>query len=101
MSIIRIAITGPESTGKSMLTAQLAKHYKAVMVAEYAREYLEKLGRPYEYHDILKIAKGQLAIENAVLKSTEKFLFTDTEAIVTKIWCDVKFAEGDKRNRAA
>ena len=45
MSIIRIAITGPESTGKSMLTAQLAKHYKAVMVAEYAREYLEKLGR--------------------------------------------------------
>ena len=91
MSIIRIAITGPESTGKSMLTAQLAKHYKAVMVAEYAREYLEKLGRSYEYHDILKIAKGQLSIEKAVLKSTEKFLFTDTEAIVTKIWCNVKY----------
>jgi len=93
MSIIRIAITGPESTGKSMLTAQLAKRYKAAMVAEYAREYLEKLGRPYEYHDILKIAKGQFSIEKAILKSTEKFLFTDTEAIVTKIWCDVKYGK--------
>lgn len=91
MSTIRVAITGPESTGKSMLTAQLAMHYNATMIVEYAREYLDRLSRPYDYDDILKIAKGQLAMENAVLHSTEKFLFTDTEAIVTKIWCDVKY----------
>ena len=36
----RIAITGPESTGKSTLTEQLANHFNTLWVKEYAREYL-------------------------------------------------------------
>ena len=44
--IRRIAITGPESTGKSMLAEELAAHYETVWVPEYAREYLEILGKP-------------------------------------------------------
>jgi nicotinamide riboside kinase len=49
----RIAVTGPESTGKSLLTEQLARHYNTVWVPEFARSYLEKLGRPYDEDDIL------------------------------------------------
>jgi len=62
--LYRISITGPESTGKSALAKELAAHFNTVWVPEYAREYLEKLGRRYEFEDIAIIAKGQLANEN-------------------------------------
>ncbi len=92
----KIAITGPESTGKSMLAEQLAKHFNTVWVPEYAREYIDKLTRPYEQSDIVKIAKGQTHLESAVQKNAKGFLFSDTELIVTKIWSDVKYHECDE-----
>ncbi|MBL7137329.1 MAG: ATP-binding protein [Bacteroidales bacterium] len=97
----RIAITGPESTGKSMLAEQLASHYKTVWVPEYAREYIDQLDRPYAEHDILTIAKGQLIREKegeALLekkKERRPYLFCDTEFLVTKIWSEVKFSRCD------
>ena len=89
--IRRIAITGPESTGKSMLAEQLAAHYHTVWVPEYAREYLELLGKAYEEKDILLIARGQLSGEVSKLHLAENFLFCDTELLVTKIWSEVKY----------
>ena len=88
---IRIAITGPESTGKSWLAANLARAYQSTWVTEYAREYLEKLNRPYTYDDVLVIARGQMAAEDSALLQADKYLFSDTECLVTKIWCDVKY----------
>lgn len=99
--IRRIAITGPESTGKSLLAEQLAKHYQTRWVPEFARTYIDTLGRPYEEHDILTIAKGQLELEKAGEQSLERgtghepYLFCDTELLVTKIWSEVKFGRCD------
>ncbi|MBN1199827.1 MAG: ATP-binding protein [Bacteroidales bacterium] len=93
----KIAITGPESTGKSVLTKQLADHYNTVWVPEYAREYIDQLGRPYDERDILEIARGQYKREQdqeEVIRqepASREYLFCDTEAIVTKIWSEVKF----------
>ena len=87
----KIAITGPESTGKSMLAEQLATHFQTVWVPEYAREYLEFLGKPYEEHDILLIAQGQLLSEKSGLRQAHDYLFCDTELLVTKIWSEVKY----------
>ena len=89
--IKKVAITGPESTGKSTLSKQLAEHFNAVLVEEYAREYIRKLNRPYQQDDILKIAKRQKEIELQKIKEANKILFTDTELIVTKIWSEVKY----------
>jgi len=89
--MIRIAVTGPESTGKSWLAEKLASHYKTEWVPEYAREYLEKLGRPYDYTDILVIAGGQLEAEEKASLSANGLLICDTDFIVTKIWCLVKY----------
>ena len=89
--IIKIAITGPESTGKSLLARQLADHYKTVWIQEFARVYLSKIDSPYNYEDILKIAKGQIQSAEAILPMANKICFSDTELLVTKIWCDVKF----------
>jgi NadR type nicotinamide-nucleotide adenylyltransferase len=89
--IKRIAITGPESTGKSRLAEELAIHYQTAWVAEYARKYLEKIMRPYDYEDILQIAVGQLDNENKTAENANKLLFCDTDFTVTKIWCEFKY----------
>lgn len=87
---IRIAITGPESTGKSSLAEALAQHYQTVWVPEFARGFLEKLNREYDYNDILEIAQGQMQAEDQ-LSENHSLVFLDTELLVTKIWCEVKY----------
>ncbi len=82
----KIAITGPESTGKSWLAKQLAGHYKTYWVPEYAREYLNKLNRPYELKDIELIARGQQLLQQRMEALAEDYLFSDTEMLVCKIW---------------
>ncbi len=90
-SIRKIAITGPESTGKSMLTRDLAAHFHTTFVAEYAREYIASLDRPYNQNDILEIAMGQLSNEHRLEKTASEIFFCDTELIVTKIWSEVRY----------
>lgn len=89
--IRKIAITGPESTGKSMLTRKLAEYFHTTFVAEYAREYIASLDRPYNENDILEIAKGQLTGELRLEKTASNLFFCDTELIVTKIWSEVRY----------
>ena len=93
--IRKIAITGPESTGKSMLAEQLAEHYHTAWVPEYAREYINNLDHPYNREDILEIAKGQILSETAIFPQADKLLICDTELIVTKIWSEVKYGKCD------
>ena len=71
----------------------LAEHYRTVWVPEYAREYLNNLNREYNYEDILLIAKGQVKGEEEILEMANRFLFVDTEMIVLKIWCEVKYGK--------
>ena len=88
--MIRISITGPESTGKSWLAERLAVHYHTKWVPEYAREYLLKINRPYTYNDILLIAREQFRLENLASENSD-LLFCDTDFCVTHIWCRVKY----------
>jgi NadR type nicotinamide-nucleotide adenylyltransferase len=94
--IIRVAVTGPESTGKSMLAKQLAEHYNTQWVPEFAREYVGNLGREYTKEDILIIAKTQLINEEIAAEKANKILFCDTELIVTKIWSEHKYNSCDE-----
>jgi len=93
--MLKIAILGPESTGKTMLAKQLADHFRAPWVPEYAREYVEKLSSPYNYEDICTIARKQIEQEKAVesLGSKELFVFFDTELIITKVWFSYRFGQ--------
>jgi NadR type nicotinamide-nucleotide adenylyltransferase len=89
--LFRIAITGPESTGKSELAKQLSTFYQTIFVPEIAREYLSTLGRAYVIEDIVKIAKKQLQMENTLAGQAERILFCDTDLLVTKIWSNYKY----------
>lgn len=89
----KIAITGPESTGKSLLAEMLAAHYKTTWVPEYALEYLEINGLEYSIDDLEKIAVGQ--VNNMIQKEevNNELVFFDTELTVIKIWSEVVFKE--------
>jgi nicotinamide riboside kinase len=84
-NIIKIVITGAESTGKSVLSKVLAKHYDALLVPELARVYIENLGRHYSYDDIALIARMQIEQEQNIPNKT-KLVFFDTWLIITKVW---------------
>lgn len=99
--MIKIAITGPESSGKSTLAAALAQAYATVWVPEYARHYLEGLRRPYRAKDLLVIARGQLASEHQQARRAQRMLFCDTDLLVVKIWSQEKFGRVDPRIEAA
>ena len=92
--MIKIAILGPESTGKSTLTKELADYFQSPGVAEYAREYIEKLSKPYTYKDVCHIARKQISEQNFYTKpenSKSGYVFFDTDLIITKVWMEYKF----------
>ena len=109
--LIKIAVIGPESTGKSTLCELLALHYNTQWCPEFAREYLLTHGMDYTYDDLLYIAKGQLAMEDEYVQSTvsgqqpavnsnspftthhSPLLFIDTDMYVMKVWCEFVFGK--------
>ncbi|GGE96687.1 AAA family ATPase [Hymenobacter cavernae] len=89
--MVRIAITGPESTGKSTLSRQLAEHYGTTWAPEYARVYLDAHGPDYTLTDLEEIARGQLAAEEAAVATAQRIVFVDTDLLVIKIWAEHAF----------
>ena len=106
LNIIRIALFGPESTGKTTLSKQLAHHYDTVWVREYAREYLQEKWnnsrKTCELEDILPIAYGQMALENKAAKRADKVLICDTDLLETMVYSE-QFYDGiaDEKLRKA
>ena len=92
INLVKIVLFGPESTGKTTLSIQLAKHYNTVWVEEYARPYLQKVWneerRTCEPKDILPIAYGQIALENTLAKKADKVLICDTDLLETKVYSE-------------
>ena len=91
--MLKIAILGPESTGKTTLAQALAEHFDTEWVPEYAREYVENLKAPYTFEDVCCIARKQIELEKVFENSvsTDKLVFFDTELIITKVWFEYKF----------
>jgi len=89
--LIKIAVVGPESTGKSTLSEKLAAHFHTTWVREYAREYIDQLPVPYQQEDLEIIAKGQLEAEKRMEGLASRILICDTNLIVIKIWSEFKY----------
>lgn len=89
--LIKIAIVGPESTGKSTISQQLALHYNTVWVPEYARGYCEKLVAQCTWEDEINMFRGQLELEERMAPLANRLLICDTTFITVKIWSDHMF----------
>lgn len=88
---MRIAITGPESSGKTTLARALAHQFKIRAVPEFARYHLTKYGPEYTAPDLLYFAEAQLALERRYSARYPQLLITDTDLLVLKIWHEEKF----------
>ncbi len=107
--MLKIAIVGPESSGKTTLAEALMYHYKGLFVSEVAREYLAELDRPYEEHDLLSIARSlqelhagaaDMAREQEALMGGPPLrepgpirtpIFYDTDTLNMRIWSLEKY----------
>jgi len=92
--IKKIAIVGPESTGKSTISIELAKHYNVPWVPEYARYYCAALTSDCTLQDEVNMFHGQVALEESILATAEtEFIICDTTFATVKIWSDEFFGE--------
>jgi NadR type nicotinamide-nucleotide adenylyltransferase len=88
--IPRVAIFGPESTGKTQLAEKLAAHFGTVWVPEYAREFWDRQG-VITLEDIPGIAREQWRREDAASAQAKGVLICDTEALTTVLWSDLLY----------
>lgn len=94
---LKIVLFGPESTGKTTLSKQLAEYYNTTWVPEYAREYLQNKWnleqKICEPKDLLPIAIGQIKLENELVQEANKILICDTNLLETKVYSEVYYTE--------
>jgi len=92
---IKIVLFGPESTGKTTLSRQLARYYNSVWVPEYARAYLQDKWnndrKTCQPEDLLPIAKGQMKLENKLAQKTDTVLICDTDLLETKVYSEAYY----------
>ena len=92
INIVKVVLFGPESTGKTTLSNQLARHYNTVWAPEFAREYLQDKWnnerKTCENSDLIPIALGQMKLENSLAKKADKILICDTDLLETKVYSE-------------
>ena len=91
--MIRVVLTGSESTGKSTLAWRIAKHFDADYVPEFVRGYAEKKGGVLSFGDHGPIARGQMAIEDEHIATEKPLLIQDTDLLSTVVYCDHYFGQ--------
>lgn len=107
--MMRIAIVGPESSGKTTLSEELMMQLGGGRVSDGTREYLDELERPYTEEDLLEMAYGHAQwMEDAPLFAAEHWqaihgddpvgrsapmepTYFDTDILNLKIWSQEKF----------
>lgn len=91
-SPLKIAIVGPESTGKSAMARFLSEQLNTIAVPEYARFYCEDLNNNYTLDDEINMFYGQVALEKALLSfCVDDLMVLDTTILTIKIWSDHLF----------
>lgn len=107
--MMRIAIVGPESSGKTTLSEELMMHVGGGRVSDGTREFLEELERPYTEEDLLDMAYSHAQwVEDAPLFAAEHWAaihgndpvgrsvpleptYFDTDILNLKIWSQEKY----------
>jgi nicotinamide riboside kinase len=84
--ILKIVLTGPESSGKSTLAAALAAALHAPLAPEFARYYLDGLKQPYTADEVDFMERGQQIWEHFYTSRATKYVVLDTDWTVYYVW---------------
>ena len=90
--MLKIIVTGPESSGKTTLCKEISNQFNIPFITEYAREYLKNKGVNYNQSDLLEIANGQFISEGGL---NQQLSLQDTDLITIKIWSEYKYGNCD------
>lgn len=88
-----LVLTGPESSGKSWLAAQIQARFGGLVVGEYVRHFIDREQRDTCYADIASIAHGQLAWEDAARAQQPALLILDTHLLSNMLWSRILFGD--------
>ena len=97
--MIKISITGPESSGKSALCEWLAERIpNSVAIPEVARIYLEEKGSGYKYDksDLLEITAESINAFEKAIKSSAEVVINDNDFYIMYIWWKEVYKEENK-----
>lgn len=89
--MIRVVLTGSESTGKTTLATRLASHFQAALVPEFVRAYAATKGSPIDFSDHGPIARGQMALEDEQMAGAPRLIVQDTDLLSTVVYCEHYF----------
>lgn len=89
-----VVICGPESSGKSHLAELLSHHFKAQLVEEAARSYLEQKTGDYTEKDLEYIAALQM---KNIEEASAPLVICDTDLLSILIWQSTKFGSFDEK----
>ena len=89
MSVKRVCLIGPESTGKTTLAKELAREFNATYVPEFGRYYCEVFGNECDVEDLRAIVRGHNLMVQFAERKAFRLLILDTDAVMTAIWADV------------
>lgn len=88
-----LVLTGPESSGKSWLAAEIQSVFGGQLVGEYVRHFIEQEQRDTCYTDISRIARGQLEWEDSARAARPELLILDTHLLSNMLWSQALFGD--------
>ena len=86
----KICLYGPDSTGKSMLSEQLAAHFDTAFVPEMAR-FVITTSLECSFDGLTAIAEAQARAVQEKLATANKLLFCDSDLFTTQVYADHLF----------
>lgn len=89
--MIKVVLTGSESTGKTELAHTLGEHFQAPVAEEFVREYAAARSGQLGYADHGPIASGQMASEDGAIARARDLVILDTDLVSTVVYCEHYF----------
>jgi len=89
--VIKVVLTGSESTGKTELAHRLGDHFGAPVAEEYVRDYAAERGGTLGFEDHGPIARGQIAAEDGAVAAAKDLVVLDTDLVSTVVYCEHYF----------
>jgi len=105
--VIKVVLTGSESTGKTELAREVGQRLGAPVGEEFVRGFAAAHGGTIEFADHGAIARGQMALEDAAIARATDVVILDTDLVSTVVYCEHYFGrcppwiEDEARSRAA